>query len=189
MNSAYAYHKIIIQLLQWRLPNERWVLKSPGHLPWLDCLFNQYPDAQIIFTHRDPSKVVTSSSSLVSAIHSMGSDKVDIKRNAAYQSRILSNEMDKAMKLRERLSPKAFFDLQFLDLINDPIKAVERIYEYFGRDLSPGHKKRLQVWIRDNPPGKRGHHRYSSENIGIEPDMVRTNFKEYQERFQVPIEK
>lgn len=185
MNSAYAYHKILLQLLQWRLPNERWILKSPGHLPWLDCLIDQYPDAQIIFTHRDPLTVITSSASLVSAIHSMGSDKVDDKRNAAYQSRILSFEMDKAMDLRGRLNPDSFYDLHFSDLTFDPIGSVKRIYEYFGRKVNPGHERRMQVWLRDNPPGKKGFHKYSTESFGINPSEVRKRFDGYQERFRI----
>ncbi len=44
--SAYEYHKKLLQLLQWRLPNERWILKSPSHLFGLDALLDQYPDAQ-----------------------------------------------------------------------------------------------------------------------------------------------
>jgi len=188
MKSAYAYHKILLQLLQWRLPNEGWVLKAPAHLPWLDCLIDQYPDAQIIFTHRDPLKVVASATSLLSTFQSMASDEIDNTRNAAWISRILAFEMDKAMEIRNRRNPEAFYDLQFLDLIADPIGAMKRIYEYFGRKVSPGHERRMQVWIRDNPPGKRGRHQYAIEDFGLDPAEVRKRFADYQERFGVPLE-
>jgi hypothetical protein len=188
MNSAYAYHKMLLQLLQWRLPNEGWVLKCPAHLPWLDMIMDQYPDAQIIFTHRDPFKVVASTTSLVSAFYSLTSGQVNDKENALYFTRILAFEMDKAMKLRERLHPKSFYDLQFLDLIADPIEAVKGIYKYFGREVSPGHEKRMQVWIRDNPPDKRGIHRYSPEEFDLDPLEVRKRYAEYIERFEVQIE-
>lgn len=188
MNSAYAYHKILLQLLQWRLPNEGWVLKNPPHLPWLDSLTDQYPDAQIIFTHRDPLKVIASSSSLVSAVYSLGSDQIDNKKIAAHYSKVLAMEMDKAMELRDRLNPDAFYDVQFMDLIVDPIGTVKRIYEYFGRKVSPGHEKRMQVWIRDNPPGKRGRHHYSVEDFGLDLAEVRKRFNDYQERFGIHLE-
>jgi hypothetical protein len=188
MNSAYAYHKLLLQLLQWRLPNEGWVLKNPGHLPWLDFLLDQYPDAQIIFTHRDPLKVIASASSLASTVFSMGSDKIDSKKIAANYFKELAMEMDKAMEKRKSLNPESFYDLRFRDLIADPIGAVKRIYEYFGRKVSPGHERRMQVWIRDNPPGKRGRHHYSVEDFGLDPAEVRERFNDYQERFSIHLE-
>jgi hypothetical protein len=188
MTSAYAYHKMLLQLLQWRLPNENWVLKNPPHLPWLDSLIGQYPDAQIVFTHRDPLKVLASASSLASTVFSIGSDPIDAKEIADYYLKILAVEMDKAMEKRESLNPESFYDLQYRDLIVDPIGAVKRIYEYFGRRVSRGHERRMQVWIRDNPSGKRGRHHYTVEDFGLNPVAVRNRFGDYQERFGVLLE-
>ncbi len=185
MNSAYAYHKMLLQLLQWRLPNEGWALKNPSHLPWLDYLIEQYPDAQIIFTHRDPLKVIASASSLASTVFSLGSDQIDNKKIAAYYSKELAMEMDRAMEKRNNLNPKSFYDVQFSDLIADPIGAAKRIYEYFGRNVSIGHERRMQAWLRDNPRGKRGSHKYSTESFGINPSEVRKCFAGYQEQFGI----
>jgi hypothetical protein len=49
--------------LQWRCPGKRWVLKAPSHLLGLSALFQVYPDADIILTHRDPLKVLPSCAS------------------------------------------------------------------------------------------------------------------------------
>jgi len=53
---VYDFHKKQLQHLQWRCPNDRWVLKSGGHMWGLEHLLATYPDARIIFTHRDPVK-------------------------------------------------------------------------------------------------------------------------------------
>ena len=67
MAPAYAQHRLALQTLQSRQPTERWVLKTPNHLWHLDALLAAYPDARIVWTHRDPGPVVTSLASLANA--------------------------------------------------------------------------------------------------------------------------
>ena len=67
MTPAYAQHRLALQTLQSRQPTERWILKTPNHLWHLDALLAAYPDARIIWTHRDPGPVVTSLASLANA--------------------------------------------------------------------------------------------------------------------------
>ena len=42
------------KLLQWRNPRAHWLLKSPEHQSHLPTLFEVFPDARVIVTHRDP---------------------------------------------------------------------------------------------------------------------------------------
>ena len=67
MTSAYAQHRLALQTLQSRQPTERWILKTPNHLWHLDAMLTAYPDARVIWTHRDPGPVVTSLASLANA--------------------------------------------------------------------------------------------------------------------------
>ncbi len=67
MTPAYAQHRLALQTLQSRQPTQRWILKTPNHLWHLDALLDAYPDARIIWTHRDPGPVVTSLASLANA--------------------------------------------------------------------------------------------------------------------------
>ncbi len=67
MTPAYAQHRLALQTLQSRQPTERWVLKTPNHLWHLDAMLAAYPDARVIWTHRDPGPVVTSLASLANA--------------------------------------------------------------------------------------------------------------------------
>src|SRR5206468_2740639 len=50
---AYAYLKKLLQFLQWQKRQrgataERWVLKTPNHLPTMGALFEVFPDATVI---------------------------------------------------------------------------------------------------------------------------------------------
>ena len=77
MRSAYAIHKLGLQVLQSEVPTQTWSLKTPQHLWHLDTLSEFYPDAKLIWTHRDPRKVVTSVASLNTSMHKVMSDRVD----------------------------------------------------------------------------------------------------------------
>ena len=80
-SSGYAYLRRILQLLQWQKKQRgdegvRWVLKSPHHLGFMPYLFDAFPDARVIQTHRDPVQTIPSFSSLVLSIRQSGSDHV-----------------------------------------------------------------------------------------------------------------
>ena len=60
MRSAYRFHRLALQVLQSRLPTGTWSLKTPNHLWCLDDLAEAYPDARLVWTHRDPAQVVPS---------------------------------------------------------------------------------------------------------------------------------
>ena len=74
---VYQGHRRQLQYLQWRCPGAPWVLKSPQHLWTLESLFEVYPDARIIQTHRDPLKIVASLTSLCCMLRSLTSDAID----------------------------------------------------------------------------------------------------------------
>lgn len=67
----------MLQNLQWRCPGDRWVLQSPSHMSQLDALLAVYPDARIVFTHRDPIKVLPSVVSILYSTAWVHPDAVD----------------------------------------------------------------------------------------------------------------
>jgi len=74
---VYEFHEHQLQHLQWKVKRDRWVPKTGAHMWGLEHLLARYPDARIVFTHRDPVKSMTSYASLTSLVRSMGSDEVD----------------------------------------------------------------------------------------------------------------
>src|SRR3546814_7702400 len=58
-------------------PAKPWLLKTPQHMLDLPALLRVFPDARIIFTHRDPAAVVGSSCSLAWNQMCLQSDYVD----------------------------------------------------------------------------------------------------------------
>src|SRR5262249_57479292 len=68
LRPAYAYHKRLLQLLQWRYHKARWVLKAPSHLGRLRILFEVYPDARVVITHPDPLPVLASPPNFITSL-------------------------------------------------------------------------------------------------------------------------
>lgn len=186
--AAYAFHERCLQLLQWRMPNERWVLKSPHHLLGLEALLARYPDARILFTHRDPCKTIASQASLISIASRLLSDEVDPIAVGRYWAPKMARALERAIAHRDRARPEAFYDLHYGDFVADPVGAIRRAYSYFGLELSRAAERRMRAYLRDDPPGKRSPHRYSLEAFGLDASSVRDAFRAYTQRFGVPAE-
>ena len=65
----------VLKLLQWRCPPTRWNLKSPPDICHLDAFVAVYPDARIVWTHRDPAKVLPSVCKLIAIIRALFSER------------------------------------------------------------------------------------------------------------------
>ena len=68
VSSTYRYHKRFLQLLQADAPGN-WNLKMPSHGLWIQTLLAVYPDARLIWTHRDPLTATGSFCSIIALSH------------------------------------------------------------------------------------------------------------------------
>jgi len=182
---VYDFHRQQLQHLQSRHRRDRWVLKTGAHMWGLEHLLASYPDARIIFTHRDPVDSVTSYASLTSLVRTMGSDDVDRHEIARDWTARLCSAVGHALEVREaRDYPEAiFYDMQFGDFVADQFGVVENIYRAFGLPMSEKGAARMRAFIADNPKGKHGSHNYSPEEFGVDPVAIRREFKSYIDRF------
>lgn len=187
---VYALHERQLQHLQSGHALERWVLKTGAHLWGLEHLLQRYPDARIVFTHRDPVQSMTSYASLTSLVRSMGSDVVDRKEVAEDWTPRLQRVLEHGIDVREggEHPDATFYDMFFRDFVQDQFAEVERIYEALELPLTGEAADRMRAFIADNPKGKHGQHRYTPEEYGVDPDAVRRAFRRYLERFDIEAE-
>lgn len=184
MTSTYRWHSNFLQHLQVDLSRERWVLKTPSHLAYLRYLFGQYPDAQIVWTHRDPREAVASFSSLVSTLQSGFSDAVDCEAVGLHESAHCSKMLKMGMEQRAELDTGQFFDVKFTDICSDPITVVQKIYERFDIALSPVAENRMRDYLGKRPRDLYGEHVYSANEFGLKNPQCEDRFSEYLSRFQ-----
>jgi hypothetical protein len=190
MRPAYRHHQRFLQHLQSRHARERWVLKSPGHLGPIDALFDVYPDALLIQTHRDPLRVIPSVASLELHMRRVASDRIDTTELGRQQRFVWKRLFEQGMAARDRMPERAnqFIDLQFRDLVADPIGCVRRIYTHFGLELRAEAETRMRAYLAQHPRDEHGVHRYSLAQFGLDEGELRRDFEGYCERFDLPRE-
>jgi hypothetical protein len=184
---VYDFHYKQLQHLQSGNAGDRWVLKTGAHMWGLEHLLATYPDARIVFTHRDPVKSLTSYSSLTALVREMGSDHVDKFDVAEDWNRRLKAKLEHAIAVRAAKDyPDAvFYDMKFSDFVRDQFAVVEKIYDAFDLPMPGAAAARMKWFIADNPQGKHGIHRYEAHEYGIDPAAVRKDFRPYIERFDL----
>jgi hypothetical protein len=189
MTPALAFHRSVLQLLQWRQPG-RWVLKWPGFLARLTDFFAAYPDAHVVLTHRDPLKVLPSMTSLMATLRWQRSDAVDldavmrttVRGTAAVLARLARARAD------GRLPAGRIVDVRYADFIADPAGTIESIYNRLGRELTPTARTRMLDYLAHKPKGRSGAHAYSFADTGLDRDETRAQFADYMARHDVPEE-
>jgi len=184
----YQHHKKVLQTLQWKYPGQRWLLKSPDHLAGIDSILKIYPDACFIHLHRDPVQSVTSWASLNQVFRSIYMKSVDPKILGEQVLDRLGNDMDNYILHRKKYKPEQFFDLYYQDLIHDPIKSIEEIYQHFSLDFSAVVSQKMKKFLAKDRKKTRSH-QYSAEDFSLNSGLISERFNNYIDTFNVPIVK
>jgi hypothetical protein len=190
LGPAYGFHRRFLQHLQWLCPGERWVLKAPDHVHALPSLLGIYPDARIVFLHRDPLKVLGSVASLTKLLLDAFGNHINARQVGADEARILVDKAVKIMEFQDRNPSLAdrFINVRYLDLIRDPIATVQRIYERFGVTLSADTHARMRVFLGAERRKGRAKHIYRLADFGLDPNREKPRFAAYYERFTIECE-
>lgn len=187
LRPAYDFHRRFLQHLQWRDPAERWVLKAPPHLFALKAIFETYPDAHIIQTHRHPASVLASTASLDAATRSAFSDDVDWKRIGAENLAHFSSHLQRAMSVRQTPGQwqARILDVFYQNLVHDSVGQIKRIYHHLGLPFSDEAESRMREFLVREPQHKRGVHRYTLEQFGLTRELVAAHFGSYINTFKL----
>jgi hypothetical protein len=188
MAPAYAQHKLTLQTLQSTQPTERWVLKTPMHLWHLDALYTAYPDARVIWTHRDPGPVITSLASLANAGQRPQTSRQDPKPAAEEWKRKAHYALTSATAWDDKAEPGWASHLHYAELMEDPVATVSKLYESFGEKVTGLHARRMLAFLKERPQGARGRHRYDPKDFGWTYEGLAAEFNDYTERYGVQSE-
>lgn len=177
----FRWHKAFLGFLEsGGVVTPRWLLKSPVHMMRLPAVFDIYPDAKVIATHRDPARVVPSTASLISSMRSLYSDEEEARRTGQEQLRTWSDYLNRFLYDRRRLNKEdQIVDVHFEIFQQNQMGVVDSIYERFGWDLHPEDRKRMQQFLYEQPRGKYGVHEYSLEEFGIRSVELKSHFADY----------
>ena len=181
---AYEDLKKFIQYLQWQNPGrekKRWVLKSPHHLGFIDKMISVFPDAKIIQTHRDPIKTVPSFCSMCANLFEPLTTNFDKVFIGKHWSNKLTRALNHCMNISEQ-HPDNFLDLEFLNMIKDPIDEMKKIYEFIGQPFGEKTEVAMEAWREENKH-EMGAHKYSLEEYDLTESQINDNFAKYQQKY------
>lgn len=174
---AYARHRANLQLVGLNDPEKRWVLKNPSHMTALDALMAVYPDALVVYTHRDPVVCIASSCSL-SAETTAGHSTTYVGRTIGEtQLDLWSRAFHAFHDARGRYSSDQFVDVAFSDLRADPLGVTRRVYDQFGMDWTPAAQAAIEEIDQESKQGKaKPSHSYTLADYGLSEAEVLAAF-------------
>lgn len=181
---AYETMALLMRVLSsQRGGDDRWLLKTPHHLEWLDVLFDVFPGTQIIWTHRDPVETVPSFCSMIAHGRGVFSDEVDPHEVGRDWSRKIARLVDRAVQTRSARGDASFIDVQYEDLVRDPIEQLRRIHAFTGEEFTADVERRAEEALAAHPQHAFGRHRYRVEDFGLTKAALRELFASYRARF------
>ena len=184
MTSAYEYHKRFLQLLQADAPGT-WNLKMPSHALWIQTLLKVYPDARLVWTHRDPLTALGSFCSIIALSHQAHTPAVDhawIGKNCTWQAQ---QHADRIMDARAALGEDRIIDVHYQQLTREPISSMRRLYAQLGDEFTAEAEAGMQAWLDDNPQDKFGKHEYKLAQYGLAPAAAEATFERYLSRYDI----
>ncbi|MDD9984131.1 MAG: SDR family oxidoreductase [Gammaproteobacteria bacterium] len=188
---AYAHHRRVMQHFTWQRRQReqdargQWLLKMPFHLMELEALIETYPDARFIQTHREPRQFMGSWNSMVERIRSITTDPRPRSDAGAEQLALMSGMLNRAMQFRMSRPEleERWIDVNYVDLVENPLAMVRKIYERLGWRLEPAARDDMQAWLSRMAELRRQEprHRYCLEDFALTPEAVDTAFAPYRD--------
>lgn len=182
---AYDYHEIFLRMLNSvDTPASHWLLKSVAHCLYMDTLLQHFPGAAMVMTHRQLDKVLPSFCSMLWALSHVYFEE-DNANNRDFVSARTLQYIDQKIKsivdFRTRRSDlnKQILDINYDELMQQPVATVRRIYDHFNFGWSNEFEAAMDQWLRDNPQGKQGRHIYSLAEIHRTHDDIKGQYHDY----------
>jgi hypothetical protein len=185
-SAAVGMHHDFLQHIQWGNTGLRWALKGSDHMLWLAELAAQYPDARLIWTHRDLSQQLASLASVQAILRGLSGNPVTSEIRRAQGRRALDFQWaitEKAMKARDAIGDERFYDSNYHALMADHVGTVGRIYEWAGLTMTDRHADNIREWLANHQQTKHGEHKHSPEEFGMNGDQINAQFSSYTQRF------
>jgi hypothetical protein len=183
---AYRFHRRFLQHLDAQLPERRWILKSPDHVFALDDLKKVYPDAHLVFVHRDPVRVLASVARLTEVLRrpfTRSIDRLEIGRTVS------ASWIDGAQRMSgPSWSGDSVLHLHYRQVVSSPIDAVRAVYRHSGRALTEEAEARMRRWLPTAASARRPRQDYRLAEFGLDAHLLRERFARYTDTFGIETE-
>jgi hypothetical protein len=185
---AYAHMADLLRLTGWLRdedPDKPWLLKTPQHMLDLPALLRVFPDARIIFTHRDPAAVVGSSCSLAWNQMSLQTDDLDPRWIGREWLRKTELKIGRMAAAREAIPAGRMIDVHFDEMDRDWRGVMRRLYRFLDLDIAPAEEAMGVYMARSERDRSFRSHSYRLDSFGLEAGAIRERFRDYLGNFGI----
>jgi hypothetical protein len=184
--AQYRLHKMMLQQCQYARPAKYWVLKG-FHGRRLATLFETYPDACMIWTHRDPVPLIASQIVLFGQINESLSGSLDWRAFAAATLAVSRNNFNATLS-EPLIDDPRIHHVRYSDFVRDPLGTIRAFYEKYGIPFTADAEKAMADYLANNRSDRYGKFVYSLDVIGEDINALHREFAPYRERFGLEIE-
>ena len=184
-HDAFRFHRRFLQHLNAQALGRHWILKSPDHVFALDAIKCVYPDARIVFLHRDPLSVVASCSKLAELLRRSFTHRIDRAQiGQQVSTRLIQSTQRMA---RAAMASNDILHLHYRDVVSAPLEAVRKLYAHSGRILGGEAEQRMQAWL--GHAKKRPRRKYNLAEFDLDPGALSERFAPYRDVFDIKAER
>jgi len=186
--SVFLYERLFFTMLDaYRPARSHWVLKATEYARYFPHIFQEYENANVVVTHRNPMVTLPSLCRLWETwCISFGKDGTfDKHRFGQFIKTIQERYLSVPLNYR-KANPdceKQLFDCMYEDLFSDPIDMVKNIYQRFDLEYTAEFKQKMITYLKSNKQGKYGRHKYSLEEYGFDAEQVYEEFYDYMNHY------
>ncbi|CAA0125634.1 Uncharacterised protein [BD1-7 clade bacterium] len=173
-------HKLCLQTLQLDQSDKRWVMKSPFYPSALDNLRDTYPNADIVFTHRDPKGLLNSFCSLALSYRQIVTDDIDLHRLGKQMLELFATDLDQSVDLlMDPRHENSIYHLHYDEFVSDPALHLRKLYDHFGWEFTPQVAASLKDHMANDAEKTRAKHKPSLDMFGLTAEQIDTAFSRY----------
>ena len=182
MTTAYRHHRRTLQILQSEAPGQ-WVLKMPAHAFFIDALLAEYPDARIIWTHRDPIRCVASFLDLAGFSQRLSLGEPDREWIVETFPRRLADYIRRA---EHALAGHDVLHVDYADLVANPVETGTSALRWAGLEVADQTEAAMRAWVDADPLRRPRTTPYSLADWGLEPTDLDPIFHDYARTHGLP---
>lgn len=184
--AQYRIHKAMLQAFQYGREKKYWVLKG-FHGFRLKEFFEAYPDASLVWLHRDPVMVAASSTMMMADIMEGIVGKIDLVAEARMHVERVRASIANTMA-NPLLGDPRIHHVRYRDFVKDPVATLGGYYEFTGREFTDRAEAAMRDYLANNKGDRHGKFRYSTKlltDIGEDLAALHEEFRPFRERFGV----
>lgn len=180
---AYRFHRRFLQHLDAYAPGRRWILKSPDHVFALSAIKAVYPDACLVFVHRDPVRVLASVAKLTEVLRRPFARSIDL---ADIGRQVCASWLDGAQRMmRAAAASDAILHLHYRQVVSAPLETAGLLFRHAGLTLSEQARQRMRAWLERGRRAAQPRREYSLATFGLDAGSLRAQFTPYVQAFGI----